>query len=175
LRRDFHQGGIFEFSHRRRRGFGQREQFRQRNFAPLLDNVPHVLLSLGQFWKFTTDGERADEQPFAPARVFLAHRFGQNTFQRDLRCAAIILANPARELQNFRRHQSLRADDFENGLEIKMAGFFRERGDHAENFPRAERHLHPAAHINLSRQFRRNGIIKFLPQRDFQTDAGDHF
>ena len=48
------------------------------------------------------------------------------------------------------------------------------RGDDAENFARAERHLHAAADINLPGQLRRNRIIKFLPQRDFQTDAGDH-
>ena len=56
-----------------------------------------------------------------------------------------------------------------------MAGFFRKRGDNSENFPRAERNLHAAADINLPGEFGRNRIIKFLPQRNFQTDAGDHF
>ena len=68
----------------------------------------------------------------------------------------------------------MRADDFEDGFEIGVAGFFGHGGDDAENFPRAERHLHAAADIHLPRQRRRNRIIELLAQRDFQTDAGDH-
>ena len=55
-----------------------------------------------------------------------------------------------------------------------MPGFLGDGGDDAENFPRAERHLHTAPHIDLPRELRRNRIIKFLAQRDLQTDAGDH-
>ena len=174
FRGDLNQTAIFQFANRRGSGFGQFDQFGQQNFAAFLDDVPNVLLPFRQFRKFAAHRQRADKQSFAPAGVFLAHGFGQDGFQRGFRRAAVIFANPARELQDFRRHQRLRADDFENGFEVRVAGFLGDGGDDAENFARAERHLHAAADINLSGQFRRNQIIKFLAQRDFQTDAGDH-
>ena len=174
FRGDFHEAAIFELAHGGGGGFGEREQFGQQHFAAFLDNIPNVLLTLWQFRKFTARRQRADEQLFFPAISFLADGFGQNAFQRRLRRAAIILGNPAREFQHLGRDERLRADDFENGLEICVTGFFGNGGDDAENFARPERHLHPAADINLSSQPRRNEVIEFLPQRDFQADAGDH-
>ena len=156
FRSDFNQAAIFQFANGGGSRFGKFEQFGQQNFAPFFDDVPNVLLAFRQFRKFTAQRQRADEQLFFPAFLFLAHGFGQNAFQRGLRRAAIIFANPAREFQNFRRHQSLRADDFENGFEFGVRRFLGERGDTSENFPRAERHLHAAADFDLPGQFRRN-------------------
>jgi hypothetical protein len=146
----------------------------QRHFAPFLDDVPDFLLALGQLRKFAAHRQRADKQPFAPAGFLLAHGFGQDGFQRGFRRAAIVLGNPAREFQDLRRDERLRADDFENGFEIGVRRFLGERGDAAENFARAERHLHAAAHLDLPRQSGRNQIIELLAERDFKADAGDH-
>ena len=66
------------------------------------------------------------------------------------------------------------ADDFENWFEIGMHGFFGEGGDTAQNFSRAEWHLHAAADLDLSRQSGRNQIIELLAERDFEADAGNH-
>ena len=174
LRGDFDQAAVFEFADGGGGGFGQFDQFRQRQFAPFLDDVPDFLLAFGQFRKFAAHRQRADKQSLAPAGFLLAHGFGQNGFQRDFRRAAVVIGNPARELQDLRRDERLRADDFENGFEIGVRRFLGERGDAAENLARAERHLHAAADLDLSGQSGRNQIIKFLAQRDFKADAGNH-
>ena len=174
LRGDFDQTAVFEFADGGGGGFGQFDQFRQRQFAPFLDDVPDFLLAFGQFRKFAAHRQRADKQAFAPAGFFLAHGFGQNGFQRDFRRAAVIIGNPAREFQDLRRDERLRADDFENGFEIGVCRFLGERGDAAQNFSRAERHLHAAAHLDLPRQSGRNQIIELLAERDFEADAGNH-
>src|ERR1035437_5673045 len=132
-------------------------------------------------WRFGNLGNsplagsaRTNSRSRQPASSFRTAS-GKTDFNAVSGAAAIVLADPPRELQNFRRHQGLRADDFENGFEIRVAGFLGDGGDDAENFPRAERNLHAAADIHLSGQFGRNGIIKFLAQRNFETDASDHF
>ena len=111
---DGDQAAIFQFTDRRRRCLGKRDQFTQQNFPPLLDDVPDVLLTFRQFRKFSTHRQRAHNQPFAPRRIFLSHGLGQDRLQRDLRRAAVIFADPARELQNFWCHQRLLADDLDD-------------------------------------------------------------
>ena len=174
LRGDFDQAAVFEFADGRGGGFGQFDQFRQRHFAPFLDDVPDLLLPFRQFRKFAGRRQRADKQPLAPAGFLLAHGFGQDAFQGGFRRAAVIFGNPARELQDLRRDQGLRADDFEDGFESGVRRFLGQRGDDAQDLARTERHLHPAADIDLSRQSGRNQIIELLAERDFEADAGNH-
>jgi len=174
LRGDFDEAAIFKFADGGGGRFGELDQFLQRQLASFLDDVPNFLLAFWQFGKFATDRQRADKKPFAPAGFFLAHGFRQNGFQCDFRRAAVIIRNPTREFQNFRRDERLHTDDFENRFEFCMCGFFGERGHTAENFSRAEWHLHAAADFNLSGQSGRNQIIEFLAERDFKTDTGNH-
>ena len=155
-------------------GFREFEQFLKRHFAAFLDDIPDLALAFGEFRQFTGERQRADKQPLAPAGFFLADRFGQDAFQGDFGRAAIIFANPARELEDLGRDERLRADDFEDGLEIRMRGFLGERRDATEHFARAERHLHAAADVHLSFEPGRNRIIELLAERDFKGDAGDH-
>src|SRR5439155_11432860 len=78
------------------------------------------------------------------------------------------------ELEHLRRDERLRADDFENRLELRVRGFLGERRDAAKHLARTKRHLDAAAHVHLARQRGRNEVIELLPQRDFESDAGDH-
>ena len=100
--------------------------------------------------------------------VLLAHGFGQDALQRRLRRAAVVFADPACELENLGRDERLRADDFEDGLEVRVRRLLGERGDDAENLARAERHLHAAAHIHRVGEFWRDGVIELLAERDFE-------
>jgi hypothetical protein len=144
LRGNLNQAAILEFADGGGGGFGQLDQFLQRQLAPLLDDVPNFLLALGQLRKFAAHRQRADKQPLAPAGFLLAHGFGQNAFECDFRRAAVVLGNPARKFQDFRRDERLRADNFQNWFEIGVCRFFGERGDATQNFSRAEWHLHAA-------------------------------
>ncbi len=171
---DLNQAAIFEFADGGGGGFGQLDQLLQRQLAPFFNDVPNFLLAFGQFRKFAAHRQRADEQSLAPAGFFLAHGFGQNGFQRGFRRAAVVIGNPARELQDLRRDERLGADDFQNWFEIGVRGFFGEGGDATKNFSRAERHLHAAADLDLSGQSGRDQIIELLAERDFETDAGNH-
>ena len=76
LRGDLNQAAVFEFADGGGGGFGQFDQFRQRQLASLLDDVPDFLLALGQLWKFAGHRQRADKQALAPAGFLLAHGFG---------------------------------------------------------------------------------------------------
>ncbi len=75
---DFQQAAVFQPAHGGRGGFSQFEQFAQRQFAALLDDVPDFLLSLGQFWEFAVHRNGPDKQPLAPSGFFAADRLGQN-------------------------------------------------------------------------------------------------
>ena len=172
--RDGNQAAIFEFANGGRRGFRQRDKFRQQNLPPLLNDVPNFELTLGKFGKFSDDWQRANKQPLAPTRVLMAHGFGQHGLECDLRRAAVIVRNPARELEDFGRHERLCADDFENGFESRVRRFLRHRRNDAENFPRAERNLYPTAHVHLAHQFRRDGVIELLAEGYFESDASNH-
>ena len=171
---DLNQTAVFKFSDGGGAGFSEFDQFRQRQLAPFLDDVPNFLLAFGQLRKFAAHRQRADKQAFAPAGFLLAHGFGQDGFQCDFRRAAIVLGNPAREFQDFRRDERLHTDDFENGFEIGVGRFFGKRGDATQNFSRAEGHLHTAAHLDLPGQSGRNQIIELLAEGDFKADTGDH-
>ncbi len=114
LRGNLNQAAILKFADGGGGGFGQFDQFLQRQLVPLLDDVPDFLLTLGQLRKFATHRQRADKQPLAPAGFLLAHGFGQDGFQRGFRRAAVVLGNPARKFQDLRRDERLCADNFQN-------------------------------------------------------------
>ena len=80
---DLNQAAVFEFADGGGGGFGEFDQFLQRQLAPLLDDVPDFLLSLGQLRKFAGRWQRADKQAFAPAGFLLAHGFRQNAEARE--------------------------------------------------------------------------------------------
>ena len=113
-------------------------------------------------------------KPFAPIGLLVADGLGQDAFQGRLRRAAVILADPARELEDFWRHESLRADDLQDRLKGGVRRFLGQAGHAPEHFARAEGNLDTAADIDLFRQLRRNEVIELLAERDFQGDTGDH-
>ena len=177
LRGKFDQAAVFKFADRGGGGFGKLDQFGQRQFASFFDNVPNLLLALGQFWKFAAHRQCTNKQSLAPAGFLLAHGFWQDGFQGDFRRAAVIIRNPASELQNLWRDESRtagRTSDPQNGFEVGNRGFFCKGSDIAKNFSRTEWHLHAAAHFDLPRKSRRNQIIKLLAQRNFEADTGNH-
>ena len=173
LRGNLNQTAVLQFADGGGGGFARFKQFLQRQFTAFLDNIPDACCRFGSFGN-SPPRQCPDKQPFAPASLLLAHGLGQDAFEGGLRRATVIIPNPARQLQDFRRDERLRADDFENGFEPGMGGFLGQRGDHAQNFPRPERNLHPAANVNLVRQAGRNQIIELLAKRDFKADAGNH-
>ncbi len=171
---DGNQAAIFQFTDCGCGRFRQFDQFGQQDFPAFFNDVPDVLLALGQFRKIARDRQCADQQPFPPAGVFLPHGFRQNGFQRGFRSTTVIIRDPAGEFQDFGRHQRLRPDDFDDGLEPGLGGFLGDRGDDAQDFARTKRHLYSAAHVNLSGQVFRDGVVKLLAQGDLETDAGNH-
>ena len=80
FRGDFNQAAVFELANGCGGGFGEFEQFGQQNFAPFFDDVPDILLAFRQFWKFTAQRQRADEQPFSPAAFSLRTASGRTLF-----------------------------------------------------------------------------------------------
>ncbi len=113
-------------------------------------------------------------QPFAPVGLLVADGLGQDAFQGRLRRAAVILADPAGELEDLGRDQRLRADDLQDGFEVGARRFLGQASDAPEHFARAEGDLDTAADVNLVRQLWRNEVIELLAERDFQSDAGNH-
>ena len=66
------------------------------------------------------------------------------------------------------------ADDLGDDAEIGMRRFLKHGGDDARHFAMAERNFHPAPHLDALRQLRRDGVIKFFAQGDFEGDACNH-
>ena len=153
---------------------GKFEQFLERKFAAFFDDAPDFLLALGEFGQIACGWQGAHKQPFAPAGLFAADGFGQDTFQGGFRCATIIAADPAGELQDFGRDERLCADDFEDGFQPGVCRRLGQPGDAPEHFARAERNLDTAADVDLVGQLGGNEIIELLAERQFQGDAGDH-
>ena len=174
FRGDCDEALVFEAANGGGGGFGEFEQFAQGHFAAFLDEVPDFALAFGQLGKFAIEGHDAHEEAFAPAGLFLAHGFGQDAFQGNFGRTAVILADPAGELEDFGGDKRLRADDFQDGPQIDVRGFLGERGDATKHFARAELHLHAAADVHLSDKFRRNEVIKLLAERELQCDPCNH-
>ncbi len=174
LRSDRDQAPVFQAADRRRRGLRQCQQFAQRQFAPFFKDAPDFLLPLGQFRQFAGDRQGADMKPLAPVGLLVADGLGQDAFQRRLRRAAVVIADPARELEDLGRDERLRADDFEDGLEPGVRRLLGQPGHAPQHFARAERDLDTAADVNLVRQFGRDEVIELLAERDFQGNAGNH-
>src|SRR5262245_7627846 len=105
---------VFEAANGGGGGRGQFEQFLERQFAALFDEVPDFALALWEFWQFAGKRQGPDEQPFAPAGLFFADDFGQNALKRNFRRATVIVRDPTRELQHLGRNQGLRADDLDD-------------------------------------------------------------
>ena len=76
---------------------GQFEQFLQGKFAPLFHDVPDFTLTFRQLRQIAGKRQDAHKKSFAPAGFLFANGFRQNAFQSDLRRAAIVIGNPARE------------------------------------------------------------------------------
>ena len=174
LRGDRDQAPVFQAADGRRRGLRQRQQFAQRQLGPFFEDAPDFLLPLGQLRQFAGDRQGADMQPLAPVGLLVADGLGQDAFQRRLRRAAVVFADPAGELEDLGRDQRLRADDFEDGLERGVRRLLGQAGHAPQHLARAERDLDAAADVNLVRQLGRNEVIELLAERDFQGDAGNH-
>ena len=153
---------ILQSSNRPRRRLSQFEQFMQRQLAPFFDDVPDLLLPFSEPGQLPLEGERAHEEPLAPAGLFVADGVGQDALEGDFRRATIILADPAGEFENFRRHQRLLADDFQDRLQIGVRRFLRQRRHTTHHFARPEWNLDAAPHIHLLRQVRRDGVIELF-------------
>ena len=175
FRRDGHEVFVLQLAHGLGRRAGQFEQPRQRKLAPLLDDVPDLHLALGELGQFTSEGRHADMQTLAPAFLLLADGIRQDALERDLRRAAIVIRDPARQPQHLGRDRTLRADDLENGAEIRVRRFLDERGDDARHLARAERNFHARSDLDAARQLRRDGVIELLAERNFEGDARDHW
>jgi len=104
FRGDPDQAPVFQPAHRPRRGLAQRQQFPQGQFAARPHDLPHLPLPARQLRRLSRGGG-AHLQPRAPVRLLAPHRHWQHAFQRGLRRAAIILADPPRQLQDPGRHQ----------------------------------------------------------------------
>ena len=87
----------------------------------------------------------------------MADGFGQDAFQRGFRGAAIVIADPAGELEDSGSDEGLPAEDFEDGFQPCVSRLLDQSSDAAQHFPRAERDLDAAADVNLVRQLGRNG------------------
>ncbi len=68
----------------------------------------------------------------------------------------------------------LRADDFEERLEVRMRRRFQQLCDATQHFTTREGDFHARADDNRIHHFRRNGIVELLAQGYFQRHAGDH-
>ena len=174
LRREEDQAFVLQAANGFRRGPGKADELQERQFAPLLDDVPHFKLALGELGEVAGARGDPDMQALAPAGVFSAHRLRQHALEGDLRRAAIVVSDPARQRQHLGRHQRRRADDPDDGPELGEGGFLSQRGDDAKDLPSAKGHLDARPHVHLPEQFRRDGVIKLFPERDFQGDAGNH-
>ena len=76
---------------------------------------------------------------------------GRTLFKRHLRRAAVVIADPARELEDLGRDERLRADDLEDGLEAGVGRLLGQPGHAPEHLARAERDLDAAADVDLLR------------------------
>ena len=174
FRGDDHQALVLQLPHRGGGGARERQQLLQRQFAALLDQVPNLALAFGQFGELARRHQGAHMEEFAPAGGFFPHRLGQHALERGLGRAAVVVADPARQLQHLGRDEGLFADDFEERLRIRVLRGFGQRRDTAQHLARSERHLHAGAHFDPARQLRGNEVIKLPAQRDFQRDPCDH-
>ena len=174
LGRDGNQAFVFEAANGACGGAGKFYQFLEGHFAALFDDVPDFFLTFRQFGKLAIERKRADVESLAPASVFVANSIGKDGFERDFGSAAVVLANPASELEDFGRDERLRADDFEDGLEFGAVGCLSKSGDAAEHLARAKRNLDAAAHADLSSEIRGNGVIELFPESEFEGNASDH-
>ena len=155
-------------------GASETQQFLQRDGAVLLDDVIDFRLPFGQRVDAIRAGQHARKEAFTPAFLFLSNGIGQHALEGGLGRAAIILGHPTGQLQHARSHQRLRADDFENGFERFESGRLRQRRHAAEHLPPSEWHFYARAHLNAPGKFRRDEVIKFPAQSNFQCHARDH-
>ncbi len=165
---------VLQMSHGGAGGFGEFDQLLERHLAPFLDDVPDLALALGQFRKLAVQRHYPDEETLAPASLLLADGFGQDALERNLRRAAIIFANPPRQLEDFGRDEGLRADDLDDGPQAGVRGFLGQRRHATQHFAGAEGHLHAAAHIHLVHQLGRDEVIELLAQGEFEGHTGNH-
>ena len=174
LRADRDEALVLQLAHRLGRGAGEAEQFLERQLAPLFDHGPDILLALGQLRQLACARDHAGVKAFAPAGLLLAHGLGQNALERQFDGAAVVLADPARELEHLGGDGALLADDLGDGAEVRVRGLLDERRDHAQHLARAEGNFDTAAHLDPAGEFRRDRIVKFPAQGDFKGDARDH-
>ena len=174
LRGDFDEVFVFELADGLGGGAGEAQQFLQRNGAVLLDDVIDFRLPFGQRVNAVRAGQHAHIEAFSPAFLFLSNGIGQHALEGGLGRAAIIIGHPTRQLEHARSHQRLRADDFENRFERFESRRLRQRCHAAEHLPPSEWHFHARAHLNASGKFRRDEVIKFPAQGNFQCHARDH-
>ena len=171
---DGDQAAVFQAADRSRRSLRQRQQFSQRQLAPFFEDAPHFLLPLRQLGQFAGRRQGPDMQPLAPVGLLVADGSGQDAFQRRLRRATVVIADPPGQLQNLGRHQRLRADDLQDGLEARVRRLFGQPGHAAQHLARSERDLDAAADLDLVRELGRNEVIELLAEGDFQRNAGNH-
>ncbi len=90
-----------------RGGVGQFQELLQRQFLALVDDLPNLRLAFGQAASLRIDCLHADAQLPFPAFLLLADRLRQDTFEGEFQRAAIILADPAGQIEHGGRHQGL--------------------------------------------------------------------
>ena len=136
--------------------------------------MPDFELALGELRQIASARREADVQTLPPTGVLGAHGLRQHTLEGDLWRAAIVVGDPARQRQHLGRYQRRCADDLHDRPELREGGFLGQGGDDAEDLPPAKGHLDARPHVHLPEEFRRDGVIKLLAERDFQSDTGDH-
>ena len=155
-------------------GLGEFEEFLQRHLAALFEVVENLLLALGELRGLAGRREETDEEAFAPAVLLAANDLGQHALQGGLRRAAVVVRDPARELEHAGRDEGLLADDAGEVTEVRVRGLLGECRDAAHDLPVAEGHLHARADLHPPSQLRRDGVVELPAKGDLKGDAGDH-
>ena len=120
---DRRQALVFEAADRVGGRAGQFQQVAKEQGASLFDDRQDFALPFGKGGALRPGGvretptKRLSFQPSCSFRTGL----GKNAFQSNLRCAAIILADPARELEDLGRDQRLAADGVQNRAQLGRA------------------------------------------------------
>ncbi len=174
LRTDQQQPLVLESPDRVGRGLAEPDQLLHRQLAPLFEDVPDVLLLLGELRQLGRERQRAGEELLLPAVLLASYRLRQHALQGGFQRAAIVVRNPARELEHARRDQALAADYLVDRLEIGVRRIVAHRGDDAQDLARAERHLDACALGHEFAQLVGDEVVKLAAQGDFEGDPGDH-
>ena len=155
-------------------GAGLAQQILHGQFFGRAGHVEDFQLALAQFGHGFRRGQGADEELFAPAFLFLAHRLRQDAFEGDFRRAAIVLGQPARQFQDFGGDVRLASDGFDDGAQVGMRRICQQGGHAAQHLALGEGHFDTGADFDDVRQFIGDEVIELFAQGQIKRHARNH-